>query len=127
VAVDRRAGRRRASYQVVAEDAAGHRSDASNLAPWPSQASPVDFATLASAFGRWGAAPAWSARFEAARAVAQAGDYAGARQALRGFVSAADSESALPAWRIGDVEALVGKLIRRLVLVQLGLLPPTAL
>ena len=126
--VDRapRAGRLR-TYHVLAEDAGGRLSLASNAAPAPSQAAPVDFATVDAALARWRARPAWRSELRGARWAFAAGDHAVARRRI-GAVSTKVARRACCAAdvRSEDVRMLLDKLSRRVALVQLGLLPEAA-
>jgi hypothetical protein len=128
VAVDRRGGSTAHNYQVVAEAAPGSLSGPSNLAATPSQAAPVDFANLAARLAGWGAPATWSSQLDSARASIDAGQPGQAREVLANLLAMADKPSApFPAWRVQDVQALLRKLIRRVILVELELIPAPAL
>jgi hypothetical protein len=120
------------SYQVVATDASGRSSNASNVAAAPSQAMPADFATVEAALLRWRAPLGWIAQLRVAESQSRSGAYGESRRGLRRLLStvgdiAIDAAAQIPSWRREDVQVLLRKLIRRVSLVEMGLLAPDAL
>jgi hypothetical protein len=120
------------SYQVVAVDDGGRSSSASNVAASPSQAMPVDFASLEAALLRWRAPLGWIAQLKLAESQSRSGAYGESRRGLRRLLSivevdAIDAGAQIPSWRRDDAQVLLRKLIRRVSLVEMGLLSPDAL
>jgi hypothetical protein len=116
-----------ASYQVQIEDALGQLSAPSNVAVAPSQEAGTTFLRLTSTLASWGAPDLLREHVESARELARSADYDGSRRGLGALLQILAPDVRFPAWRVEDAHVLVRKLIRRVTLVDMGLLAPEAI
>src|SRR5205085_11880187 len=120
-------------YYVVAENAASAKSDPSNLTRAPSLMPVTTFLSLQNDVNAWTTnlelAPAVQAQaiagLSAAKTQAVANNFAGAVTTLNGIKTTllAQPPFLVKPWRADDGKVLLDKMMRRLTLAQLGLIP----
>ncbi len=123
--VDRTAGLlQQHHYYVVAENAQGMLSGASNMVRVPYEGTVPTFRSLEASMVAWNAPQSLLDALRAARTLLAHGDSAGALAQLAALGKMLVPPPApLSAWRAEDIGVLLAKLSRRVVLVQSGVLP----